>query len=374
MGAATGCLAARAPAAAAAPGGPGGAPTVLAALLTAAPAGTLAGLAGAGAGRAIAKRDGAPAGDAVRLAAAALMAGAALAPLGATTPLVSAAAALLLLKGALRDPEGSRLGATAALAALAPVVHFAATMPGVTADHLRYGLEAPTLLGSPEAWGLRPAWSAESQDLARTASWSAWWATMRQAAAEAATTDVVLSPASIFAAAAGAAAAAHGRAVGDSRTRLATWAWIVSGIGAAGLGTAGGWTGLLGRASSWLQRAGWAAAILRKLVDEEDAGRGDAVETAAAKVSDAGAADTSADASYARSIPRRIRQLAALDPEAAAARDWKGEGKRSPRATLAALSEAIKAAEKKKPGGTNGSAGPPKNGGTNSRKGGQRRR
>ena len=199
VGAATGCLAGRAPAAAAAPGGPGGAPTVLAALLTAAPAGTLAGLAGAGAGRAIAKRDGAPAGDAVRLAAAALMAGAALAPLGAATPLVSAAAALLLLKGALRDPEGSRLGATAAaaaaLAGLAPVVHFAATVPGVTADHVRYGLEAPTLLGSPEAWGLRPAWSAESQDLARTASWSAWWATMRQAAAEAATTDVVLSPA-----------------------------------------------------------------------------------------------------------------------------------------------------------------------------------
>ena len=90
-------------------------------------------------------------------------------------------------------------------------------------------------------------------------------------------------------------------------------------------------------------------------------------------MSDAGAADTGADASYARSIPRRIKQLAALDPEAAAARDWKEEGKRSPRATLAALSEAIKIAEEKR-SGTNGSAGAPKNSGGKSPKGGQGRR
>ena len=85
---------------------------------------------------------------------------------------------------------------------------------------------------------------------------------MRQAGAEAATTDVVLSPASIFAAAAGAAAAAHGRVGRNRRTHVATWAWIGSGIATVGLGTAGGWTGLLGRASSWLRGiAGAALAI-----------------------------------------------------------------------------------------------------------------
>ena len=117
-----------------------------------------------------------------------------------------------------------------------------------------------------------------------------------------------------------------------------------------------------------LQRAGWASAILRKLVDEEAAGRGDAVEAAAARVPDAGAADTSAEASFARSIPRRIKELTALDPEAAAARDWKKEGEESPRATLTGLDKPIKTA-KKKPGGTNGNAGSAKKGSPNSPKG-----
>ena len=261
VGAATACLSVRAPAAAAAPGGPGGARALLAAALAFAPAGTLAALAGAGATRHVRQQGTTAERSAytVRYAISALAIGAALLPLSAGTAFVSAAGALLLMKSTIATSDDGILLRTAiggaVLAAAAPLIHFIATMPGVTADHVRYGLEAPTLLGNPEAWGLRPPWAADTQAASRAASWTTWWTTMRQAAAEAATTDTVLSPASIFSAAAGAAAAARRRDLTKNSTRVASWSWLAAGSVAAATGLAAGWTGIGGRASSWLQGA-----------------------------------------------------------------------------------------------------------------------
>ena len=66
--------------------------------------------------------------------------GAALLPLSAGTALISTAGALLLTGTTLSTGNDASLRGTAAGAAA--LAHFLATMPGVTADHLRYGLEA----------------------------------------------------------------------------------------------------------------------------------------------------------------------------------------------------------------------------------------
>ena len=93
--------------------------------------------------------------------------------------------------------------------------------------------------------------------------------------------------------------------------------------------------------SATLSRAGWAAAILEKLVADEKTAAG-------APPDDDGKAAEEANASYARSIPRQLAKLKTLDPEAAKGTDWKAEAAKNPRATLAALGKAIKLAESRK--------------------------